>query len=274
MGNKVKGGKTTCLNCGNTFKGAFCPKCGQKGKVKRLKITEMTMDFANSFIGGDNKFANTCRDLCRRPGIMVRDYLLGKRIGYYNPLQLYVFLLTIFAVTAYLIGESSAVIDHIITKELFELEDVGEYTSITVVMGYLNRILANKLFGAIVFAVLAVLPYRLLFRGCKIPRPDGSSLPLNLTEQFYTQMFRSCIGMIVSIALLPVCLIDGTDKAVGVVYQIVVICYYIVIYKQLLGIGWIKSALLNLFAFFLTVLTGFTLLLLILIVVALRDELM
>ena len=98
MERKAVRKNTVCLNCGNTFKGEFCPHCGQNASTKRLKITETAADFVNSFVGGDNKFMRTCIDLFTRPGYMVRDYLLGKRVRYYNPLQLFLFLLTVFAI--------------------------------------------------------------------------------------------------------------------------------------------------------------------------------
>ena len=45
-----------------------------------FEITETAADFVNSFVGGDNKFMRTCIDLFTRPGYMVHDYLLGKRV--------------------------------------------------------------------------------------------------------------------------------------------------------------------------------------------------
>ena len=95
---------TKCLNCGNTFEGNFCPHCGQKSKTKRLKLKEILDDFINSFVGGDNKFVRTCHDLCFRPGHMVREYLLGHRCKYYNPLQMLIYFITLYSILTYLFG--------------------------------------------------------------------------------------------------------------------------------------------------------------------------
>lgn len=256
-----------CLNCGSSFKGNFCPNCGQKAGVKRLKITEIVMDMANSLVGGDNKFYCTCRDLSCRPGHMVRNYLLGKRAKYYNPLQLFVFTLTIFAVVAFIIGEHSTILDDIITWEL-DMDDIeeAEYASIVNTMNHINKLLGHKLYGALIIAFLSIFPCRLLFCKDKILRPDGASLPMNLTEHFYAQMFHSCIQMIASIILLPVCLIDGSDNVLHALHSFIAIFYSIIMYKQILGIGWIKSTLLNLIALVITLVTAFFLIIAIIVV--------
>ena len=41
-----------CLNCNNTYEGAYCPHCGQSAKTKRLRLIEMVNDFIGSFVGG------------------------------------------------------------------------------------------------------------------------------------------------------------------------------------------------------------------------------
>ena len=101
---EVKIETTKCLNCGNTFEGNFCPHCSQKAKTKRLKLSEIIGDFVNSFIGGDNKFVRTCHDLIVRPGHMVREYLLGHRCQYYNPLQMLIYIITVYSILTYLFG--------------------------------------------------------------------------------------------------------------------------------------------------------------------------
>ena len=60
-----------CLNCGNRFKGNFCPHCGQSAKTRRLKLREMMTNAVAPFLGGDSRFVRSCRDLLVRPGIIV-----------------------------------------------------------------------------------------------------------------------------------------------------------------------------------------------------------
>ena len=262
---KTEESRTKCLNCGHTYKGQFCPHCGQKAKTKRLQFVELIKNFIAPFIGGDSKVVNTCRDLFIRPGYMVRDYLLGKRIRYYNPLQMLIFAVTTYAIASYVLGVSSSIFDDLAELDFDWGENTREYVSVGIMAKCAKVLYTNKIYGTFFLSLLAVFPYRMLFR-TKILRPDGAMQPLNLTEQFYTQMFFSCLQMMISIILLPVCLINGTEDAVQTIYQVAGLVYVVVIYKQLLGIGWLKSALLNVLAIILAILFVFVLIIFVLVV--------
>ena len=251
-----------CLNCGHIYEGQFCPHCGQKAKTKRLQFVEMFRNFIGAFVGGDNKFLNTCRDLIMRPGYMVRNYLLGRRIRYYHPLQMYVYAITTYAIVSYVLGVSSSIFDDMADLEFEPSEKAQKYASIGFVMSLANALYTNKLYGTLFLSFVATFPYRMLFR-TKLERQDGAMLPLNLTEQFYTKMYHSCLQVIVSILLLPVCLINGTDDIVLQIYAFASVLYAVVMYKQLLGIGWMKSILLNGLAAILTILLVVVLLVLV-----------
>ena len=263
---KIVEKRTQCLNCGNTFKGQFCPYCGQKAKTKRLQFVELFKNFIGPFVGGDSKVVNTCRDLFVRPGIMVRNYLEGKRIRYYNPLQMFVYVITTYAIVSYVLGVSSSIFDEMADLDLGTKADATELASVGFLLRSINALHNNKLYGTLFYALLSIFPYRMLFR-TKVQRQDGAMLPLNLTEQFYTQMFHSCLKMMVSIVLLPVCLINGMAEIVPNIYHVAAFVYVVIMYKQLLGIGWMKSALLNILAIALSLILLILLTLLILIVV-------
>lgn len=69
-----------CLNCGTKCKGAYCPTCGQKTTVSRFHLKEIAVNTVSSLLAGDNKIWRTCLCLLSRPGHMIREYLLGKRV--------------------------------------------------------------------------------------------------------------------------------------------------------------------------------------------------
>lgn len=234
-----------CLNCGNTYKGNYCPHCGQKAKTKRLNLFEMVSNLVASFVGGDNMFLNTCRDLVQRPGHMVRSYLQGKRARYYNPLQMYVFTLTAYAIVSYIFGASSTILDDMFKFEIEPDKDYSETSFINTIIACMQKIYSNKLYGALLSTLFSVPAFRWFFRKCKVKRPDGQLLALNYTEHFCTQMYFSCLIMIISIIMLPLCLVDGMDLMIRIIYQGVSIVYIIFLYKQLLRIGWLKSLILN-----------------------------
>ena len=242
---------TRCLNCGNTFQGAYCPHCGQKASTKRLQFTELIRNTIGPFVGGDGKAANTVRDLFLRPGFMVRDYLFGCRVRYYNPLQMFVFVLTTYAIVAYVLGIGSSIFDEMRELSFGELGEDIQFSWISYIQNRIEALFSDKFYGNFVISLIAIFPCRLVFR-TQIERPDGAMLPLNLTEQFYVQMYHCCLTWLVSIILLPFCLFDGAAIAVKPIYEVLSIVYFVVMYKQILGISWQKSVWLNFLALMLS----------------------
>lgn len=257
---------THCLNCGHTFKGNFCPNCGQKAETKRLRLSEMLINMIGPFVGGDNRFVRSCRDLIIRPGYMTRDYVLGKRIRYYHPLQLFVYLLTTYAVFSFLLGISSSIFDEVAFQDIDPEKMDLEYASIEYIIKVMGKISSNKLYGTVAAALFAVPSFRLVFKRYKIERPDGQRLSLNDTEQFYAQIYNSCISLVFSTLLLPFCLIDGFDNVLSWFFKIVTTIYVVVLYKQLTGISWWKSCLLCLLGFTLACLCFMIVIIIILII--------
>ena len=242
-----------CLNCNNTFESDYCPYCGQQAKTKRLRLTEIVNNFIGSFVGGDNKFLRTCLDLICHPGYMVRDYLNGKRVRYYNPLQLYVFMLTLYAVASYVLGVNDSIIEDMANLDLDTEVEASKYATVDFFIKCIAEVGSNKLYGTLVVVFFSAFPYRWFFRKCKVTRPDGQQLALSLTEQFYTQMYHSCISLFFSVAMLPLALIKSLDAISGTVFQIVTLVYLVILYRQLMNIGWWKSIVLNAISLLLTI---------------------
>lgn len=243
-----------CLNCGNTYKGNFCPHCGQKASTKRLRLSEALKNMIGPFVGGDNKFMRTCRDLFLRPGHLTRKYLLGKRIVYYHPLQMFVYVLTVYAVVSFFLGSRSSIFDEMTSLNFKTSELDEDYAFIRFVLNSVNKITTNKLYCTISLALFSVPCSRWIFRKYTITRPDGQKLALNHTEQFYAQIYQSCISILISIILLPLCLIDGISEVVASVYKAITMFYSVFLYKQMLGIKWWKSILLTVVGTLMTVL--------------------
>jgi hypothetical protein len=88
--------KTICLNCETRFSGNYCPRCGQKGTVRRLGWSTLGDDLFYSFTSMDRGFLFTIRELFTRPGRMMHDYLAGHRIGYYRPFAMLMVLAGVY----------------------------------------------------------------------------------------------------------------------------------------------------------------------------------
>lgn len=78
---------TTCLNCGHTFEGKYCPECGQKSSVERLTIAVLLEDIVHFFTHLEKGFLFTTWNLLVRPGSTSLNYVSGKRKAYQKPVS-------------------------------------------------------------------------------------------------------------------------------------------------------------------------------------------
>ncbi|MBL7851640.1 MAG: DUF3667 domain-containing protein [Cyclobacteriaceae bacterium] len=76
---------TTCKNCGHTFEGKYCNQCRQEATTTRITWSEVVRQLRHATVDVDRGFFFTVQQLFRQPGVMIREYLEGKRVNYSNP---------------------------------------------------------------------------------------------------------------------------------------------------------------------------------------------
>ncbi|HJY64042.1 MAG TPA: GNAT family N-acetyltransferase [Ignavibacteria bacterium] len=76
-----------CLNCGAIIEQKFCPNCGQKKSTGRYTIRHILNDFFHSFTHIDSGILYLIKEQLLRPGIVVKEYIAGKRKKYFSPFQ-------------------------------------------------------------------------------------------------------------------------------------------------------------------------------------------
>jgi Protein of unknown function (DUF3667) len=103
----------TCLNCNAPLAGRFCHVCGQENIEPKETVWHLVMHFFNDVTHFDGKFFSTLGLLIRKPGLLPREYMLGKRASYLNPIRMYIFTSAIF----FLIFFSTF---HITDKSIYE----------------------------------------------------------------------------------------------------------------------------------------------------------
>jgi hypothetical protein len=81
-----------CLNCGAEVEERFCPNCGQENVEVRPKFHHLISHFFADLFHYDSGFWKTMKTLLFRPGVIVNDYLSGKRKTYVEPVKLYIFV--------------------------------------------------------------------------------------------------------------------------------------------------------------------------------------
>ncbi len=86
-----------CATCGTSYRGNYCPRCGQSSTVGRYSFKNAFLLFLDVWGLGNRGMFRTLRDLILRPGYMIRDYLQGMQMAYFPPFKMF-FLLVAFSV--------------------------------------------------------------------------------------------------------------------------------------------------------------------------------
>lgn len=77
----------TCRNCGNTFTGQYCNRCGQDRNTPRFTHHSAIRNILCGMTNIDHGFGYTLIELVTRPGYMINDFIAGKRVRYFRPFQ-------------------------------------------------------------------------------------------------------------------------------------------------------------------------------------------
>jgi hypothetical protein len=85
-----------CLNCGTEVAGRFCQVCGQENVEPKETFWHLVTHFFNDITHFDGKFFTTVGLLVRRPGFLSKEYMVGRRMRYLNPIRMYVFTSFVF----------------------------------------------------------------------------------------------------------------------------------------------------------------------------------
>jgi Protein of unknown function (DUF3667) len=89
-----------CPNCGAAGAARFCPQCGQKQGAGIPGALAYLHEIVNHYVAVDGKLWRTLWLLLARPGMLVTEYIAGRRQRYVGPLKLYLTFSVIFFVLA------------------------------------------------------------------------------------------------------------------------------------------------------------------------------
>jgi hypothetical protein len=85
-----------CLNCGTETTGRYCPACGQQNIEPKQSVWHLITHFFSDITHFDGKFFVTVKDLFAKPGFLSREYMVGRRASYLDPIRMYIFTSAIF----------------------------------------------------------------------------------------------------------------------------------------------------------------------------------
>lgn len=85
-----------CLNCGTIVQGKYCHNCGQENIEPKESFWDLVKHFFYDITHFDGKFFHSIRYLVTKPGFLPREYVLGRRATYLNPVRMYIFTSAFF----------------------------------------------------------------------------------------------------------------------------------------------------------------------------------
>ena len=85
-----------CLNCHIAVKGRFCHRCGQENIEPKESVWDLIAHFFKDITHFDGKFFGTVKYLFKKPGFLSREYMIGRRASYVNPIRMYIFTSAFF----------------------------------------------------------------------------------------------------------------------------------------------------------------------------------
>lgn len=208
----------TCLNCGHTFTGNYCPTCGQSaavGPITPHKVMRGAMDVWG--LGGILLLRNLGH-LILRPGYLIADYLHGRRQMYFPPFK-----------TLFLLAALNLVLERVAgaQPELFTTEDCSQEAA-----DVLNNIIKisddYQAFIGVIMAVFMAIIARMVFSTS--PRLGN----INMGECVFAQVWMVNQLLIVDIfdSLMDLAIGGSPDDI------LLPMPFIYIAYKQLFGYGW------------------------------------
>lgn len=110
----------------------YCHHCGQENTEPRESVGHLIAHFFKDITHFDGKFFGTLKRLATRPGFLTREFALGRRAHYVNPVRMYVFTSFVFFLIFFSIfkTDNDAFVE-IDTRELKKPAEVESMDSIT-----------------------------------------------------------------------------------------------------------------------------------------------
>lgn len=214
----------TCQNCNEIFSRNFCSNCGQKASVRRYSFKHFIQnDLIHGIWSVDNGLFFTIKELFTRPGHSIREFINGKRVGYFNVITLLLIILGV----SHFVGEYSQV-------KLSDLMPESSKESMNTLEVFSRKYPKITLLLTIPF--YSVFSF-LWFRKAK----------LNLTEHFVLNSYKSVGELIIAFTFTILTVFYTNQNGLMTVYSLVIflsLVYSFWYYKQFFSAyGYSKKSL-------------------------------
>lgn len=203
----------SCQCCGQHYRGNYCPHCSQKAGVGRITWRSVRNGVMDIWGLGSRSMSQSIWQLLYRPGYFIGDYISGKRMVSFPPVKM------LFIVTLIYANVFFWFFPEVLN---LPLEEQGA-------VGYKLWIKEHYSWAMLVMSVLAIVPTWVIFRNS--PRNSHHTIP----EGFFIQVLFQTLTIVLSLLTIP---LDFTHSYFStIIYDLLIMSYYFVGYKQLFGYG-------------------------------------
>lgn len=234
----------TCTNCGTTFSGRFCPQCGLKESMAKMRLKSLLLNFLDIWGFGSRPMFRTIKDLFTRPGYMLREYLSGHQPLYFPPFKMLVVMILVFLTLAWLFN-ADLTHEFSLTEMAKQVNGLDSENDLKI-LSYLDMVLFwfydHLAFAVLAYQVFSVLATRIAFRRCKVQ--------WTVVELFFVHIYLAAQYYIFEIASILTLGNDIDDAKYGTIYVVISLLYQWLTYAQLYDIGPWKTLRLLIYKFF------------------------
>ena len=231
-----------CLNCQANLsqKNNFCANCGQKVNIHRISLHEIFHDLLHYFTHADTGIFFVLKQLIKQPGIVVKEYISGKRKKYISPVTLLLISAGILYVAFHVFNLSEINTSNLAKPETFAFKTEHQKQLYTVTYERaikLNNFFSNySKFVTMVAVPLIALLFWLFFIKAR----------LNFAEHVVALMFFTALTTLTySFVFAPISYFLGSQKAYLIlsgIHMLFETSYKAWGYYQLLGYNSKKNA--------------------------------
>ena len=214
-----------CINCDETFKGNFCPTCGQKAELGPHNWKSVKNSILDIWGLGGRSLPRSVWHLLWRPGYLISDYISGKRQVCFPPVKMFIIVTLFF----------------IILKELTDPTPKPEAASISET-GFWYWVERFKLWIAthtqwqhLITFTLFIFPTWLIFR--ESPRNTHHTIPQGFFIQvfFLTQLW---LWQKATFSVLPLVSDINLDLYEFPIISLIIFSIFTVDFKVVFGYSW------------------------------------
>lgn len=174
----------SCIQCGTEVNTKFCPNCGQKQNIPRLRFKTFFEDFFSRIYGLDGAMPRTIIGLSKNPGKVIREYVQGIRGKYVGPVGYYFLLFAAYTLLFQLFDIN--VDEWAGTEEIQEAIQKGTGQEVTKEVTPRQMTIRKAAFNHLEFLLVLSLPFIGLW-ALVFYKKSGYNLLENIVFGFYTQ---------------------------------------------------------------------------------------